>query len=149
MSTHHQLLYHIVFSTKRRQSWLSEDIRDQVFAYIIGTVKAIDGVVLAIGGVEDHLHLLVRIPAKTAVADFLRKLKSNSSKHIHETWPELAQFAWQDGYGAFTVSPSNVEEVRSYILNQPEHHRRTSFQEEYLKLLERHGVEFDPRYVFE
>ena len=149
MSTHQQLLYHIVFSTKRRQSWLSEDIRDQVFAYIIGTAKAIDGVVLAIGGVEGHLHLLVRIPAKTAVSDFVRTLKSNSSKSIHETWQRLAQFAWQDGYGAFTVSPSNVEPVRTYILNQPEHHRRISFQEEYLKLLERHSVEFDPRYVFE
>ena len=149
MSTHHQLLYHIVFGTKQRQSWLTVEIREQVFAYIIGVAKAIDGVVLAIGGVEDHIHLLVRIPAKTAVADFVRTLKSNSSKHIHETWPDLAQFRWQDGYGAFTVSSSNVEAVRTYVLNQPEHHCRTSFQDEYLKLLERHGVEFDPRYVFE
>ena len=149
MSTHHQLLYHIVFSTKQRQPWLREDIRDQIFAYLIGIAKAIDGVVLAIGGVEDHLHLLVRIPAKTSVADFVRTLKSNSSKHIHETWPDLIHFGWQDGYGAFTVSPSSVDAVRTYILRQPEHHRHTSFREEYLKLLERHGVEFDPRYVFE
>lgn len=149
MSTHQQLLYHIVFATRNRQRWLTDDIREPVFAYMAGIARAIDGIAIEIGGIEDHVHLLVRIPARMSVADFVRTLKANSSKHINETWKDRPKFSWQDGYGVFTVSPSNLIRVQQYIANQREHHLRSTFQDEYLQLLKRHQVEFDPRYLFE
>jgi REP element-mobilizing transposase RayT len=148
MSTHHQLLYHIVFSTKLRQRWLTADIRARLFPYLAGIAQSSGGYALQVGGIEDHVHLLLRIPAKVAVADAVRTLKANSSKWIHETYPQLREFAWQDGYGAFTISQSNVESVKSYIINQESHHQVKSFEDEYRALMERHQIEFDPRHLY-
>lgn len=149
MSTHQQLLYHIVFSTKGRKRLLHDGIRDSVFAYMAGTCKSLDGFALEVGGFYDHAHLFVRIPAKIAVADFVGRLKANTSKHINEQSGMLKRFAWQDGYGAFTVSPSMKDAVGSYIQKQMEHHRRDTFENEYLRLLKKHEVEYDERYVFD
>ena len=104
MSTHQQLLYHIVFSTKNRQRWLTDGFRDEVFAYMTGVAKNQGGFVIRVGGFYDPVHLLVSIPAKLCVSDFVGALKSNSSKHINETSELLRKFGWQDGFGAFAVS---------------------------------------------
>ena len=149
MSTHHQLLYHIVFSTKYRHACLSAELRPKVCAYMVGVCKKLDGFALIINGHVDHLHLLVRIPTKISVADFVGKVKANSSKNLNDSKELDFAFAWQDGYGAFTVSMSNKDRVYQYISNQEQHHLKQSFQDEYLGLLAKHEVDFDPKYVFE
>ncbi len=149
MSTHQQLFYHIVFSTKNRQRWLTDGFREEVFAYMAGTAKDLHGFAIKVGGFYDHAHLLVRVPAKIAVADFVGQLKANTSKHINDTSGVIRKFGWQDGYGAFTVSVSVKDRVVAYIENQMEHHRKQSFEDEYLSLLKKHEIESDERYVFD
>jgi len=150
MSSHQQLLYHIVFSTKERRPLLREDqFREGVWSYMSGVAKNLQGHALRVGGYFDHAHLLLRIPAKIAVADFVRQLKASTSKHINEEKDSLLNFHWQDGYGAFTVSRSKVDAVLVYIDRQLEHHRNRNFQEEYLKMLADHEVEYDPAYLWE
>lgn len=147
-STHQQLLYHIVFATKNRKpSLANENHRQKTFAYMAGVAKNLNGFALEIGGWIDHVHLLVRIPAKVAVSDFIGRLKANTSKHINESSGVLQKFGWQEGFGAFTVSTSQKDAVAHYIRNQAEHHAQESFKDEYLQLLKKHQVEFDPRYV--
>ncbi|WP_083904819.1 IS200/IS605 family transposase [Rhodopirellula sp. SWK7] len=150
VSTHQQLLYHIVFSTKNRKPYLREDeFRESVFAYMAGTCTELSGSALRVGGYFDHAHLLVRIPAKIAVATFVGKLKASTSKHINATNESLHKFGWQDGYGAFTVSTSQKDRVDRYIANQMQHHTKEPYQSEYLNLLSKHGIEFDERYVWD
>ena len=150
MAAHHQLLYHVVFSTKERRPLLQNDqFREEAWAYMAGIARNLDGFAIRIGGYHDHAHLLVRIPAKTAVSDFVGKLKANTSKHINETLDATLKFHWQDGYGAFTVSSSQQEAVVAYIASQMEHHRQHSFQDEFLALLKRHEVDYDPKYIWE
>ncbi|MGY8769970.1 MAG: IS200/IS605 family transposase [Pirellulales bacterium] len=150
MASHQQLLYHIVFSTKERRPLLQNDqFREQVWAYMAGIASNLEGFAIRIGGYHDHAHLLVRIPAKTAVSDFVGKLKSNTSKHINESRDTALKFHWQDGYGAFTVSPSQQETIVTYIANQKEHHCKQSFQDEFLAILKRHEVNYDPKYIWE
>ena len=149
MSTHQQLLYHIVFSTKNRKAILTDGFREEVFAYMAGTCEKLEGTAIKIGGFYDHVHLLVRIPAKIAIASFVGALKCNTSKHINETSGKIEKFGWQDGYGAFTVSVSQKERVLRYIEAQMAHHRSQRFEEEYLQLLQKHEIEFDLRYVWD
>ncbi|MCA8999431.1 MAG: IS200/IS605 family transposase [Planctomycetaceae bacterium] len=149
MSTHQQLLYHIVFSTKNRQRWLNDAIRDDVFSYLAATCRELDGFALIVGGYYDHVHLLVRIPTKVAVAEFVGKIKASSSRRINQNSGVLNNFGWQDGYGVFTVSTSMKDTVYTYIANQMEHHSRQSFEEEYVILLKKHGVDYNPTYVFD
>ena len=149
MSTHQQLLYHIVFSTKNRQRWLTDGFREEVFAYMAGIATKQGGFAIRLGGFYDHVHLLVRIPAKLSVSDFVGTLKSNSSKHINDTSELLRKFGWQDGFGAFTVSVSQKNRVIEYIENQMAHHAGQSFEDEYLRLLKKHEVEYDPRYIWD
>lgn len=150
MSSHQQLLYHLVFSTKERRQLLKRDkFRDEVWRYMAGVCSNLQGHALRVGGYYDHAHLLVRIPAKIAVADFVRQLKSSTSKHINERRDAVLKFHWQDGYGAFTVSQSKVEAVIRYIDNQVQHHAKRSFKDEFLKMLADHEVEHDPKYIWE
>ncbi len=150
MSSHHQLLYHIVFSVKERRPLLQDDeLREQVWAYMAGVVRNLDGFAIKIGGFHDHAHLLVRIPAKIAVARFVSAVKANTSKQINENRSGILKFRWQDGYGAFTVSPSQSDKIVRYISLQAEHHRTRTFQDEYLLLLRKHGIEYDPKYLWE
>ena len=149
MSTHQQLLYHIVFSTKNRQRWLTDGFREDVFKYMTGIAKNQGGFAIRVGGFYDHVHLLVRIPAKLSVSDFVGTLKSNTSKHINDTSELLQKFGWQDGFGAFTVSVSQKDKVVGYIENQMVHHSKQSFEDEYLHLLNKHEIEFDPKYVWD
>jgi REP element-mobilizing transposase RayT len=103
---------------------------------------------LEIGGMEDHVHLLLSIPSTLSIANAMQLIKGGSSKWVHDTFPEHANFEWQEGYGAFTVGISQVPDTRTYIINQREHHRTKTFQEEYIAFLEKHGIEYDPRYVW-
>jgi putative transposase len=149
-STHQRLLYHIVFSTKNRKPYLvNEDHRKKVFSYMAGIAKNLEGFALEIGGWVDHAHLLVRVPAKTAVSNFVGRLKANTSKHINETSGLIQKFGWQEGFGVFTVSVSKKDDVARYIRDQDQHHTLETFEDEYLRLLDKHEVEYDPRYVWD
>ena len=146
-NTYTSLNYHIVFSTKNREPWLREDIRERLWPYLGGIARENGMKALEIGGVADHVHLLLSIPASMALSKAVQLIKGGSSHWMKETFPNVAGFAWQDGYGAFTVSQSQLEAVREYIRNQEEHHRTKSFAEEYRAFLERHQVEFDERFL--
>lgn len=149
MSTHHGILLHVVFSTKYRKPWLHEKWRDDLYAYIGGIVKDHKSILLKAGGIEDHVHLLLRIHPEFAISKTVQLLKANSSKWINETRKTSRRFEWQRGHGAFSVSQSMSETVKQYIETQIEHHRNQSFQSEYLAMLNKHGIEYDPAYVFE
>jgi REP-associated tyrosine transposase len=144
-----QLLLHIVFSTKNRQPWIRRSIADRLYSYIGGIVRQEGGALYEIGGIEDHLHLLVRWRTDAAVSDLMRVVKTNSSRWIHSTFADLTEFAWQEGYAAFSVSKSQEAAVKKHLAMQEEHHRREGFRSEFLRLLQAHGVEFDDRYVFD
>jgi len=148
MSTHHGILLHIVFSTKYRKPLLQDDWRDDLFAYIGGIVKDHKSVLLKSGGIEDHVHLLIRIHPEFAISKTVQLLKTNSSKWISEQ-NKAKQFQWQRGYGAFSVSQSMAEKVKTYIANQREHHTKKTFEGEYLAMLKNHGIDYDPRFVFD
>ena len=149
MSTHQQLLYHIVFSTKNRKNYLIDGLREEVFAYMAGAAKELGGFAIKVGGYYDHAHLLVRIPAKIAVSDFVGRLKASTSKHVNDSNSSILKFGWQDGFGAFTVSVSKKDRVYRYIEGQMEHHANEDFQQEYIRLLDKHEVEYDPKYVWD
>jgi putative transposase len=143
------LLIHFVFSTKHRIPFLQEPLRERIYEYIGGIVRQEKGVLLEIGGMPDHVHILARIKADRSVAEMTRTIKGGSSKWVHQTFPENESFAWQTGYGAFSVSESQVGTVRRYIRNQAEHHARLSYKEELIALLRKHRIEFDERYLLD
>ncbi len=147
-NTYTSLHYHVVFSTKNRAKFINEGIEQRVWAYLGGVARKHRMTALQVGGVEDHVHALVIAPPSLAPSQIAQFLKGDSSKWIHDEFPELRDFEWQDGYGAFTVSKSNLPEVIHYIQNQREHHRKRTFQEEYLDFLRKHGIEYDERYVW-
>jgi putative transposase len=120
----------------------------RLYGYIGGIIKQHGGSLLAAGGIEDHIHLLAGIFKQQTISDALRVIKTNSSVWIHETIPTKRDFAWQTGYGAFTVSASNLDQVRQYIGNQREHHRQMTFQEEFVRFLKLHDVAYDERYIW-
>jgi REP element-mobilizing transposase RayT len=142
------LLYHLVFSTKDREPWLQAELRPRLWAYLSGALRSEGGFCLLANGVVDHVHLLARLRQDKAVSDVLRSIKANSSGWIHDAFSKLRGFHWQAGYGAFTVSQSQTEMVRRYIANQEAHHRKLTFQEEFLTLLKAHEIEYDERHLW-
>lgn len=146
-STHTSLNYHIVFSTKERCNFIDVPWRARLHEYLGGIVKNLNGIPLAIGGGDDHVHLLLSLSATHRLADLVRELKTASAKWVHETI-QMHIFSWQEGYGAFTVSASNRNSVCKYILNQEEHHRRKTFQEEYRELLDRAGIQYEEKHLW-
>ena len=148
-STHHGLLIHVVFSTKQRFKLLKPEWRDELFAIIGGITHEHKSVLLKAGGVEDHIHLLLKTHPAYAISDTVKLIKGNSSRWINEGKRINARFEWQRGYGAFSVSESNSEAVKNYIANQEAHHQQRSFENEYFELLKRHRIQFDPKYVFD
>lgn len=146
-STHLSLHYHLVFSTKNRIPHIADVWRGRLHAYLGGVVRNVEGVPEAIGGMADHVHLLVGLRATARLADVVRDVKAISSRWVHEEIGNR-EFSWQEGYGAFTVSTSQRDLVREYIAKQEEHHRKRTFQEEYVELLKRCGVEYDERYLW-
>ena len=147
-NTFTSLQYHIVFSTKNREPWIREDIEQRVWTYLGGIVRENEMKALLIGGVENHVHLLLGLPAKLSLRHAIQLLKSGSSTWVKQNFPGLGGFAWQDGYAAFTVSKSQVPDVEEYIRGQREHHRVKSFEEEYRAFLDRHEVDYKEEYVF-
>jgi putative transposase len=139
---------HIVFSTKHRLPQITAELQPRLFEYVGGIVRNHSSVFVAAGGMPDHVHLLVSLSRTNSVADMVRMIKTNSSKWLHNELA-LRDFQWQDGYGAFAVSFSNIDSVKAYFANQAEHHRRQSFQDEFLELLRRHELTWDERYVWD
>ena len=142
------LLTHAVFSTKDRAPLIGGECRERLWPYLGGIAREIGGKALIVGGTADHAHLLLSLPPTLCAADAMRDLKANSSKWIHETWPDRRDFAWQVGYAIFSVSESSREAVARYIAEQETHHQKMTFQEEFVALLKKHGVEYDERYIW-
>ena len=136
---------HLVFSTKERRKSIAKELQPRLWAYLAGICKNHEMIALIIGGTEDHAHLLFHLPPKLALAKAVLLLKSNSSKWMSEQGRE---FSWQEGYGAFSVSSSNLDSVIRYIQNQEAHHRKIGFEEEFRAILTKHGIEYDPKYLF-
>lgn len=132
---HTNLLYHIVFSTKDRRPLITSDYQIRLYDYIGGIIRRGGGISLELNGMEDHVHLLAKLRPDRALSDVLRDLKANATGWMRDVFPSLKHFSWQRGYGAFTVSQSNVEEVRRYIARQKAHHQKTSFREEFVQFL--------------
>jgi REP element-mobilizing transposase RayT len=140
-------LYHCIFSTKERRKSITPEVRDRLWAYMGGVAREHGMTALAVGGTDDHAHLLVVIPATLAVATAMREIKSGSSRWMHETCA-MPSFAWQEGYGAFSIGHSQIEATVRYIARQEEHHRKRDFQAEFVAILKKHRMEYDLRYVW-
>ena len=146
MSTYLSLHYHIVFGTKNRQPLIAPQWRSRLHEYLGGTIAGLGGFSQGVGGVEDHVHLLVGLKATHTLADLMREVKRMSSMWIHHQIGATT-FAWQTGYAAFTVSENNREGIQRYIANQEEHHHTHTFREELVEMLERAGIAYDPKYL--
>ena len=142
-------LVHLVYSARDRQPWIPAEARDGRYAYQAGIFKHWSSPALVIGGVADHIHALFSLSKNHPLVKIVEEVKKGSSKWMKVSGPKNEDFYWQSGYAAFSVSPSNVVEVQRYIENQEEHHRRMTFQDELRTLFERHGIEFDERYVWD
>jgi len=143
------VLLHIVFSTKHRQLWLDTEIEGELFKYIGGICRELKCPSHAIGGTDDHVHIACSLSRTLAICKLLEEIKSSSSKWIKTKGDQYSGFEWQNGYGAFSIGQSQLPDLRHYIGNQREHHRRLTFQDEYRKLLARYEVQFDERYVWD
>jgi len=141
-------LIHYVFSTKDRSKIITPELRERLYPYMGGIARANKIQTLAIGGIEDHIHLLLALPSTLSAAKAIQLIKGGSSLWIHDTYRSLNDFAWQEGYGAFSVGISQVEKTKSYINCQPEHHRTKTFEQELVDILNKHGIKYDPRYLF-
>ena len=146
-STHLSLHYHVIFSTKDRRPVIRTDWRGRLHAFLGGTVTSCGGIPEKIGGIDDHVHMLIALRATHRLSDVMRQVKSCSSSWVHTTIGKRV-FAWQEGYGAFTVSPSRLARVREYIERQQEHHQKMSFKQEYGKFLQKSGAEFEEKYLW-
>ncbi|HMM80702.1 MAG TPA: IS200/IS605 family transposase [Pyrinomonadaceae bacterium] len=141
------LLYHIAFATKDRQPLIVGERRERLYEYLGGIIRNLGGISLGINGMPDHMHVLAKLRPDRALSDMLRDVKANSSGWMHEVFPEASNFAWQRGYGAFTVSASQVEKVQRYIAEQEIHHAKRDFRDEFVELLVKNRIEFDERYL--
>lgn len=144
-----KLYVHIIFHTKHNQPLISPEIEKELYAYIGGIIKENDSVPIIIGGIDNHIHILAVMSKNISLAKFVEELKRNSSRWIKTKDEKFQQFAWQGGYGAFSVSQSVVERVKNYIENQKEHHKKVSFQDEYVKFLSEYGIDYNSEYLWE
>ena len=148
-NTYSNLFYHIVFSTKRRVDLISREIEERVWAYLGGIARQHGLIAVIVGGIENHIHVLVLAKPKFAPSQIVQWLKGESSRWIHETFEGMRSFEWQDGYGIFSVSKSSVPDVVEYIKNQREHHAKQSFEDEYVARLKLNEIDYDERYLFD
>ena len=146
--TYASVLVHCVFSTKNRLPVIEPDWGPRLHAYLGGIARENGARALAVGGVADHVHLLLSLPPVLPVAKALQLVKGGSSLWVHQTFPQVKDFARQEGYGAFSIGVSQVEATIAYIVNQEKHHRRKTFQDEFRAFLKKHGIEYDERYVW-
>jgi len=147
-NTYINILIHTVFSTKNHESWLSSSLRERLYPYMCGIARENGLKVLCIGGTDNHIHILLSLDSTTSIAKAMQFIKGGSSKWVHETFPELRLFSWQEGYGAFSIGISNVDETKKYIENQEKHHSKESFRDEYLKFLRKNNIDFDEKYLW-
>jgi REP element-mobilizing transposase RayT len=147
--TYSQILLHVVFSTKFREAWIAPDIAERLYPYMGGIVRAEKGILYDIGGIEDHVHLYLRWRTDKSVSDLMRTMKARSSLWMHQTFPKLGMFAWQEGYSVFSVSKSQEKAVKKYIAGQHAHHKKEDFKSELSRMLHLHEIEFDQKYVFD
>ncbi len=143
-----QNYYHTVFSTKQRAMLITPEIEERLYPFLGGIVRDLRCTPIAVNGMPDHVHLLVRYRADLSHSEMLQQIKGRSSKWMNETFPQFGRFSWQEGYGGFTVSRSAMPEVERYISRQKEHHKKFDFKHEFLKLLKLHGIEYDENEVF-
>ena len=143
-----QNLQHIIFSTKNRNKWIDESWEDKLYAYIGGILRGIGCSMKAAGGASDHIHILTAVNKNVLITDLIRKIKSSSTNWIKRTVPHRGEFSWQQGYAAFSVSQSQFGKVEDYIRNQRKHHRRIEYKDELRKMLEKHGIEYDEKYLW-
>jgi len=143
-----KIVIHVVFSTKNREPALSTAIRNDLFAYIVGILDSLNCVVLAINGMEDHVHSLILMSKTVSLSKMMEEMKGGSSRWLNLRGSTVKPFAWQAGYGAFSVSESQIAKVVDYIARQEDHHRKTTFQDELILLLKKHRIEFDERYLW-
>jgi len=141
--------FHCVFSTKERRPQIAPELRERLWPFLGGIARQNKMKAIGIGGVEDHVHLLLSLPSTLSVAKALQLIKGGSSKWVHETFPQHRLFGWQEKYGAFSVSVSQLDNILRYIQGQEEHHRQMTFQEEFLALLKKHRIEYDDRYLWD
>ena len=141
--------YHCVFGTKERRPLIPPALRDRLWPYLGGIARQNEMTAIEIGGMPDHVHILLSLPSTLPIAKAMQLIKGGSSKWVHESFPEHRLFGWQVKYGAFSVSVSQLEKTTHYIRSQAEHHRKMTFQEEFLALLNRHGIVYDQRYFWE
>ncbi len=144
-----QLYVHLIFSTKNREAWLTKGLDESLCAYLGGIFREISCPVLVVGGMPDHVHVLFSQARDQSLADIVKTVKTGSSRWMKDRAPHLREFYWQNGYGAFSVSASRINAVKKYIQGQPEHHRKTTFQEEFRKFLKEYHIEWDERYVWD
>ncbi len=147
--TYSQILLHVVFSTKQRRPYITPEVQAQLYGYMGGIIRAEKGTLYAIGGMPDHVHLLLRLRTDEAISNLMRIVKARCSRWFHDTFPESRAFAWQEGYAVFSVSKSAEGEVKAYIENQAEHHMKRDFAGELLAFLDAHGIEYDERFVLD
>ena len=148
-NTYTSLHYHVIFSTKNREPWIRQEIEQRVWSYLGGIARENDMKALLIGGIENHLHLLLGLLPNLTVSKSLQLIKGGSSGWMKETFPGMFGFGWQDGYAAFSVSKSQIPEIEVYIRNQREHHRQKTFEEEYRAFLDRHKIDYKEEYLFD
>ena len=140
---------HITFSTKNRTPLIQQPIKEELFSYLGGTCKELESQPLIVGGMNDHVHLLVMLSRKMALMTLIEKIKTHSSKWIKTKGPQFQNFYWQQGYGCFSVNPKQVDLVKEYIMNQEVHHKKMSFQDEYRAFLKKYEINYDERYVWD
>jgi REP element-mobilizing transposase RayT len=141
--------FHCVFSTKERRPFITPALRQRLWPFLGGIARQNKMRAVEIGGIQDHVHILLSLPATVTIAKALQLIKGGSSKWVHETFPKHRLFGWQEKYGAFSVSVSQLDKLIQYIKNQDAHHRKISFQEEFLALLKKHRIEYDERYLWD
>jgi putative transposase len=145
--TYSSIFFHLVWSTKNRIGAINSSVKKRLYEYIGGIIKRENGILIERGGMPDHVHLLVQISPQDSISNLMRSIKANSSRFMRENYPEL-KFSWQEGYGVFSVSVSMLPAVKSYIQRQEEHHKKNSFQEEFVGLLRKHDIFFNKEYLF-
>jgi putative transposase len=143
------VIIHVIFSTKERQPFLDSDLRPKLHAYLATVARGTGCECFRVGGVSDHVHLAIRLSRTLTIAGLIENLKTSSSKWLKTKSPSLAAFSWQRGYGCFSVGPSDLDSLCTYIDNQEEHHRTRTFQEEFMMFLKKYGVSYDNAYVWD
>src|ERR1044071_2828393 len=142
------LYHHFIFGTKNRQPLIGIELQERLYAYIGGIIRSEMGTLIAAGGMPDHIHLLASLHGQASTSELMRLVKTNSSKWVHESFDDRREFAWQDGYGAFSVSFSALDRVKQYIHEQEMHHRKLTFEEEFAEFLNKHNIPYDERYLW-